>query len=165
MFQECGPLGKWQTHTVFRLFDICLFYNLWLMVSFYEWSFFSIKLSYQIVHWNADSADQIPKKRCLLFKWEEWKKQSEKYKTKKHEKISFTEWVNSVIPFFYPGAALKALPIESCTNLPNSAEYLRQENRAAPPSSRYQRPPPSGHGLVFLHLAGSRQIFHWSPTV
>lgn len=96
------------------------------MVSFYEWSFFSIKLSYQIVHWNADSADQIPKKRCLLFKWEEWKKQSKKYETKKHEKISFTEWINSVIPFFYPDAALKALPIESCTNWPNSAEYLRK---------------------------------------
>lgn len=59
------------------------------MVAFYEWICFSIKLSYQIVNSDADSADRIPKKRCLLFKWVEWKKQSEKYKSKETWKDKF----------------------------------------------------------------------------
>lgn len=59
------------------------------MVVSYEWICFSIKLSYQIVNSNADSADRIPKKRCLLFKWVEWKKQSEKYKSKETWKDKF----------------------------------------------------------------------------
>lgn len=34
-----------------------------------------MKLNFQLANPNADSVKQIPKKRCLIFKWEEWKKQ------------------------------------------------------------------------------------------
>lgn len=37
-------------------------YNLGLVVAFYNWSFFSIKLNCKIVYPDTDSADQIPKK-------------------------------------------------------------------------------------------------------